>query len=85
MNGLDGWTCTIFRNENSGFVSSQLVIAAELALVETGLDCGPAGMLTYVWDKKVASKNPGYCFKCAGWERAGVKLQRAKNLTQKTV
>src|SRR5262245_24021712 len=49
MNGLDGWTCTIFRNE-SARLSSELILAAELLLTTHASDCGPDGMLTYVWD-----------------------------------
>jgi hypothetical protein len=65
MNGFDGWTCSIFRN--TGPVrSSALILEAERRLADK-YDCGPSGLLTYVWDKKVASHNPGYCFKCAGW------------------
>lgn len=66
MNGLDGWTCTIFRNDGSG-LSSSLILGAERELATTGYGCGPDGMLTYVWDKKVRSVNPGFCFKKAGW------------------
>jgi hypothetical protein len=68
MNGLDGWTCSIFRNEGP-HLSSDLVLAAETALVESGRGCGPDGMLTYVWDKRVRSTNPGACYKHAGWTR----------------
>lgn len=71
MNGLDGWTCSIFRNESSR-LSSELILAAELELVlhESELGpCGPDGMLTYVWDAKVRSVNPGCCFKKAGWKK----------------
>ena len=65
MNGLDGWTCTIFRNE-SGALSSDLILEAEGMLLADGRGCGPDGMLTYVWDSKVRSANPGCCFKFAG-------------------
>lgn len=67
LNGLDGWTCTVFRNE-SDILSSELILAAEVALAENAPDCGPDGMLTYVWDSKVRSHNPGYCYKRAGWQ-----------------
>jgi hypothetical protein len=67
MDGLDGWTCTIFRNESTDR-SSDMILEAERALVrQSGGACGPDGMLTYVWDAKVKSINPGYCFKRAGW------------------
>lgn len=82
MNGLDGWTCTIFRNE-SAERSSALVLAAELALVEDGRGCGPDGMLTYVWDSKVRSCNPGCCFKKAGWKVRGRSQDCRKTLLHK--
>lgn len=82
MNGLDGWTCTIFRNE-SRTLSSLLVLAAEAMLLASGYGIGPDGMLTYVWDRKVASENPGYCFKCAGWQRKGRSADGRKTLLQK--
>jgi len=66
MNGLSGWTCTIFRNEGTT-LSSTLVLDAERAISAQGFGCGPDGLLTYIWDAKVSSPNPGYCFKCAGW------------------
>lgn len=75
MNGLDGWTCSIFRN-TGGLLSSDLVLAAEVELVEAERrgdlysPCGPDGMLTYVWPKKIRSTNPGYCFQVAGWVRS---------------
>ena len=52
MNGLYGWTCTIFRNESLQR-SSDLILDAELAIVECGYGIGPDGLLTYVWDRKV--------------------------------
>lgn len=82
MNGLDGWTCTIFRNEGSD-LSSALILDAERALEQMGGGCGPAGMLTYVWDAKVRSTNPGYCFKCAGWSRASRSADDKKTLLTK--
>lgn len=82
MNKLDGWTCTIFRNE-SVQLSSALILDAELALVHHATDCGPDGMLSYVWDSKIASSNPGYCFKCAGWNRIGKSADGRKTLLHK--
>lgn len=81
-NGLDGWTCTIFRNE-SGHRSSDLILEAEQALAATGHSCGPDGLITYVWDKKVRSENPGACFKRAGWKRTGRSADGKKTLLQK--
>lgn len=82
MNGLDGWTCTIFRNESSE-LSSLLVLQAERALSESGAGCGPDGMLTYVFDRKIKSVNPGYCFKRAGWHVRGRSARGDKTLLTK--
>lgn len=90
MNGLDGWTCSIFRNTGP-LRSSDLVLAAERALlvVPTAAPCGPDGMLTYVWPRKIRSTNPGYCFQVAGWTRAewttGRGPSRAKRLLRKPI
>jgi hypothetical protein len=45
--------------------------AAEQILYVHRSPAGPDGLLSYVWDRKVLSVNPGYCFKCAGWHVAG--------------
>lgn len=82
MNGLDGWTCTIFRNEGP-LLSSDLVLDAELAVPEIGYDVGPDGYLTYIWDARVRSVNPGYCFKRAGWQVRGRSADGRKTLLWK--
>jgi hypothetical protein len=79
-NGLNGWTCTIFRNEGD-LRSSDLIRDAETAIT----DCGPDGLLTYVWDARVKSVNPGYCFKQAGWRAIGRSADNRKTLLQKIV
>lgn len=78
MNGLDGWTCTIFRNTGP-VLSSLLILEAELLLVSEKGSCGPSGMLTYVWDKKVKSSNPGYCFKKAGWCKPPIEIAKPRS------
>ena len=72
MNGLDGWTCTIFRRMG-GAKASDLVLAAELALADadTAAPCGADGLLTYVPPSKINSTNPGWCFQLAGWVKNG--------------
>jgi hypothetical protein len=82
LNGLDGWTCTIFRNE-SAVRSSDMILDAERALAAFADGCGPDGMLTYVWDLKIRSANPGYCFKRAGWSRRGRSADGRKTLLAK--
>lgn len=82
MNGLDGWTCTIFRNE-SPVLSSLLILEAEQHLQYHATSCGPDGMLTYVFDAKVRSSNPGCCFKHAGWSIVGRSADDRKTLLSK--
>lgn len=82
MNGLDGWTCTIFRNTGP-VLSSLLIRMAEDELRALDLGCGPDGFITYVWDKKVASINPGFCFKKAGYMVTGRSADGKKTLLQK--
>jgi hypothetical protein len=85
MNKLDGWTCTIFRRV-SGPLASELVLDAELAIGALGHDCGPDGLLTYIWDERVASRNPGYCYKRAGWveDKARRSADGRKTLLRKS-
>lgn len=87
MNGLDGWTCTIFRNERAfdGEVrSSALILDAEAAIRDYGYDCGPDGLITYVWDAKVRpTERPGWCFRKAGYRETGRSADGKKTLLQK--
>jgi len=85
MNGLDGWTCTIFRNEAPHrYQSSDLILEAEHILLSMH-SCGPDGLLTYVWGAKVRSSNPGYCFQMAGWRKRGRSADKRKTLWHKPV
>ena len=79
MNGLDGWTCTIFRNEGE-MLSNSLIVEAEKFLPK---DCGPDGLMTYVWDSKVRGVNKGCCFKHAGYSVAGRSADGRKTLLKK--
>jgi hypothetical protein len=85
MNGLDGWTCTIFRREGGGARASEMIIDAEHYLYSSGYGIGPDGLITYVWDRRVASELPGYCFMRAGWKRAGRSADDRKTLLRKIV
>lgn len=90
MNGLDGWTCTIFRNTGP-LLSSLLILDAELALYSLGVTCGPDGLLTYVYDKKVATfgqpgkiaRRAGWCFRKAGYRPDGRSADKKKTLLKK--
>lgn len=61
--GQRGFNCCIFRN-TSERRSSDVILECE----EIALDLwGENRMFTYVDPAKIASSNPGYCFKRAGW------------------
>lgn len=62
-----GINCAVFRNEGAG-LSSDLIMAADAIADERW----PGERhYTYVDPKRVASKNPGWCFICAGWRKTG--------------
>ena len=82
-NGLDGWTCSIFRRLETAPLASELVLDAERALCALARDCGPDGMLTYVWGAKIRSSNPGWCNQLAGWRKVGWSADRRKRLLGK--
>ena len=65
--GQVGVNCTIFRNEGPILSSTLIQEAMELAWSRWPGE----RLFTYVWDAKVASVNPGYCFKKAGWKTCG--------------
>ena len=65
--GRIGYECAIFRNESKRLSSEIILEAAEFA----ALEWGPGPAFTYVDPLRVASENPGYCFKVAGWKSAG--------------
>lgn len=63
-----GVNCAVFRNEGP-VLSSTLVLEAE----RLAWNRWPGERLfTFVDPDAVASSNPGYCFKMAGWTRCGV-------------
>jgi len=65
--GQSGVCCSVFRNEGKG-LSSELIREAERLAWRRW----PGERLyTYVDPTKIASCNPGYCFKCAGWRKCG--------------
>ena len=62
-----GVMCSVFRNE--GPILSSTLVEEAMGLA---WDKWPGKRLfTYVWDERVASTNPGYCFKKAGWKTCG--------------
>ena len=65
--GQQGINCAVFRNE-SDVLSSTLILDAEEAVWTRW---PKQRLFTYVNPKKIASTNPGYCFKLAGWRECG--------------
>ena len=59
-----GFNCAIFRNESTRRSSDVILECERIAFEKWGLN----RMYTYVDPSKIASVNPGYCFKVAGWE-----------------
>lgn len=65
--GQRGINCSIFRNI-SKILSSNLIREAD-AIADF---CWPGERhYTYVRAEAVKSRNPGWCFICAGWQRCG--------------
>ena len=65
--GQMGVNCAIFRNE-SPMLSSALILEAE----QHAWTRWPEHRLyTYVNSKAIRSRNPGYCYKVAGWNTCG--------------
>ena len=66
-----GLICTLFRNEGD-VLSSELIREALAATRWTWPDSLEHGMWTFIDPRRVRSRNPGYCFKAAGFERFGL-------------
>jgi hypothetical protein len=64
------WVCSIFRNE-SPHLSSDLITEAVAITRWYWPNVPVLGMVTFVDAGKVASVNPGYCYKQAGFRRVG--------------
>lgn len=74
-----GLMCTIFRNE--GYIlSSELILEAECLAWQRWPGIR---LFTYVWDSKIASVNPGYCFKKAGWKSCGRNADGRMSILEK--
>ena len=64
MDGQVGYNNAIFRNESDRLSSDIILEAEEAAFAKWG----PNRLYTYVAPDKIKSRNPGYCFKKAGWK-----------------
>ena len=67
QNGQKGINCAVFRNE-SGILSSDLIREADAVA-----DFAWPGErhYTYIRAEAIKSRNPGWCYICAGWHRCG--------------
>lgn len=68
LDRLDSYRCVVFRNEGS-LLSSVLIGQAVRATEEIWGPPPRDGWVTWVDTRKVASRNPGYCFQKAKWWR----------------
>lgn len=66
--GQQGINCAFFRNEGD-VLSSELILDAER---HAWRRWPGVRLYTYVNGAAIASSNPGYCFRMAGWESCGV-------------
>jgi hypothetical protein len=73
--------CFIFRNE-SRRQSSDIILEAEQEAVRKW---GPMSAFTYIDPARIASVNPGYCFKKAGWRFLRVNENSGKHILVKVV
>lgn len=77
--GQVGVNCAVFHNSGP-HLSSELILEAELL----GWKRWPHQRLyTYVNARKVESDNPGYCFKCAGWQFVGYTASKKLHILEK--
>lgn len=66
--GLDAYRNSYFRTEGAGLASELILSAMDITVRMWG--AAPAdGWVTWIDTRKVASRNPGYCYKRAGWWR----------------
>ena len=65
--GQQGVNCAVFRNESSELSSHLILEAEQLAWARWAGE----RLYTYINPLRVASCNPGYCFKMAGWKSCG--------------
>lgn len=67
LDGLDAYRCSVFHREPGAPLASDLIRAA-VAFTEAEWGPPPAdAWVTWIDTRKVASSNPGFCFKMAGW------------------
>jgi hypothetical protein len=78
----DAWLCTMFRNE-SPHLSSELIREAVAASYAWFVEPPPDGFVTFVDANAVRRKrDPGRCFRRAGWHEIGRTQERGHIVLQ---
>lgn len=68
---VNAWQCTLFRNEGAG-LSSELITEAVAATRWVWGGMPANGFITFVdRDKTKPKRDPGYCYRMAGWDEIG--------------
>ena len=68
-----GVNCAVFRNESQARSSALILAAEERARARWPEE---EWAHTYVDAGSIRSSNPGWCFQCAGWRKAGLTKDR---------
>ena len=79
QDGQDGINCAVFRNEGEGLASALILDAERWARAKWG----STRLFTFVHPQRVRSRNPGWCFACAGWRRCGRTKERSLVVMEK--
>ena len=66
LDGLDAYRNCVFRNLGAG-LSSELILDAMRLTLDTWGESPRDGWVTWIDTRHVKSRNPGYCYKMAGW------------------
>jgi hypothetical protein len=80
--GQRGINCAIFRNESPALSSGLILEAEQLAWLRWP---DQRRLYTYVNQRKIKSVNPGFCFKCAGWQYAGRTKSKKLHILEKSL
>lgn len=75
------WVNAFFRNEGA-MLSSELITWAVAHTRHVWGDPPVKGMITFIDAAEIKSPNPGYCYKCAGFERVATTLVYQRDVLQ---
>ncbi len=66
LDHLDAYRCSVYHASGAELASDEIIAAMDWTVSAWG-DPPCDGWVTWVDTRKVASANPGFCFKRAGW------------------